>query len=1607
MNRITFIDTEVSPDTGKMVDFGAIKEGGEMLHESSLQAFTAFICDAEYVCGHNIVQHDLNYLRNSLIPDEICRLPERDKVIDTLYWSALLYPQRPYHRLVKDDKLQTDEMNNPLNDAMKARDLFYDESETFQSLPELLKRIYFGLLEPVEGYSGFFRYHGFHASDVDVVTEIKECFDGKFCVNADLKHMAEQSPVALAYCLAILQGSGEVSLTPRWVLHWYPEVDALLHQLREKPCRENCVYCRQRLDAVNGLKQFFGYDAYRTFDGVALQEQAVTAAIQNRSLLAVFPTGGGKSITFQVPALLAGQNTRGLTVIISPLQSLMKDQVDNLEEIHITDSVAINGLLDPIERAEAFRRVEEGEVSLLYISPESLRSKTIERLLLGRRIVRFVIDEAHCFSAWGQDFRVDYLYIAEFIRNLCRKKQIKEMIPVSCFTATAKQNVIEDIQAYFKDNLGLDLDLFTAGASRKNLTYKVLEKAETEKYDTIRSLLEYKKCPTIIYVSRTGTAAVLAQRLSQDGYPARAYHGKMEKKEKSENQDLFIRGEIDIMVATSAFGMGVDKKDVGMVIHHDISDSLENYVQEAGRAGRDQRIEAECFILFNDDDLNKHFMLLNQTRISIQEIQQVWRAIKDATKRRAEVSGSALELARAAGWDDTVRDIETRVTTAIAALENAGYIKRGQNMPRVYADSILAHNVAEAADKIRTSELFNEKDKEHAVRIITKLISSRSRKGASGDTAESRVDYIADDLGIEKRQVLQSIQKLREIGVLADAKDLTAYVDTGNTLNRQKGILRGFMTLERFLIDEIPEEKTVLNLKELNERAAKAEVSAADIGSIRSILNYWSIKKFVRREVSKHSRHYIRVELRAAKKEIVSKMDTRFDVAEYILQYLDERRGRDETTLSFSVLELKENYNFAKQLLSRTTTQAVEEALFYLSRIGALKLEGGFLVTYNALSIERLQQDNKIRYKQEDYKNLKQYYEQKTQMIHIVGAYAAKMLADYQAALEFADDYFQLDYHHFLQKYFSGNQREEIRRNLTPDKFCQLFGELSPTQLKIINDRESKYIVVAAGPGSGKTRILVHKLASLLLMEEVRHEQLLMITFSRAAATEFKRRLLALIGNAAHFVQIQTFHSFCFDLLGKVGDLEKSSDVIKEAVGYIGQGKAEPSKITKTVVVIDEAQDMDQNEFQLIQALIDHNDDIRVIAVGDDDQNIFEFRNSDSRYMQELLQRDGSVCYELVENYRSKANLVAYANLFAELLQNRMKKTPNIAVQKENGRIRMIRYQGGEVMTPAILQFEQEQMTGSVCIMAKTNEEALQIAWLLHNKGLPARLIQSNEHYDLCKLREIRYFIQCLKLTSETVIIQAAVWENALSRLKSRFARSKDLAVCLELLNEFRELNSKYMYVSDFTFFLAESKEEDFCKEEYGQIYVSTIHKSKGREFDHVILLLKDYAIRTGEQKRTLYVAMTRAREQLMIHYNADFPGQSGDARYQEIESLQMSEDCGTYEGCNRILLQAGYRDVQLSNFRLTQRYLDGLISGDELLVDKTGCWDMKENRILFFSDKFKSELQEKTDRGYQLERARIKHMLWWKGESETKELLIVLPEVEMVWQGDGVYFVE
>lgn len=1592
-SRYAFVDVEVGLKDKRIHDIGILRWDGAKYHSADKRAAISFLEDVDFVCGHNVIHHDMKYL----LGDEV----QRWQLVDTLYVSPLLFPERPYHHLLKDDKLMNEQMNNPVNDCEKACDLLMDEIAKWKALPVAQRFIYATLLHDVTEFAGFLAMVDAETCDETTLLEhIRTAYEGRICRHADLAAIIEQQPVELAFALALISTTERNSITPPWVLHNYPNVENVVHRLRHTRCAEGCDYCSKYLDAHYNLKYFFGYDQFRTYEGEPLQENAVKAAVDSKSLLAIFPTGGGKSLTFQLPALMEARSVHGITVVISPLQSLMKDQVDNLAERGITDAVTINGLLDPISRSLAIERVQNGDASLLYIAPEMLRSKTIEKILMARHVVRFVVDEAHCFSSWGQDFRVDYLYIGKFISEYQKRKQLQRPIPVSCFTATAKQKVVQDICDYFKQTLNLDLQLFASSASRTNLRYSVIH-AETDedKYMKLRSLIAESDCPTIVYVSRTKRTKMLAEKLTRDGYKALPFNGRMDSDEKIANQEAFMSDNVRIIVATSAFGMGVDKSDVGLVVHYDISDSLENYVQEAGRAGRNPHLQAKCFVLYNDNDLDKHFILLNQTKLSISEIQQVWKAVKDMTRQRMQTCCSALEIARKAGWDDSVTDIETRVRTAIAALEQAGYLERGNNVPHVYATGITVKSMDEARKRITSSLLFHNEEVEKAVRIIKSLISQKHIAKAQDAEAESRVDYLADILGLTKSEVVSAVERMRQEGILADTKDVSAYLhDTDESENRSRLLLRRFTRLERYILDHITDDALRISCKQLNDDAQKNEITTATEKDIRTLLYFLTVKGYTRKK--EDAAHNIELTRQADMQSTIRRFEKRLNICTFAVEWL--YRQAQNTTLEeskkngvqFSVVELLNDLKAQGQTffesLDDLQLEDVEESLLYLSKIGALKLEGGFLVLYNAMNIRRLK-DNKLRYKQEDYRMLNEFYRQKIQQVHIVGEYANLMVRDYDAALQYVHDYFQMDYKAFVQKYFKGEQVEQIERNITSKKYEQLFNQLSKKQMQIISDKESRVIVVAAGPGSGKTRVLVHKLASLLLLEDVKHEQLLMLTFSRAAATEFKQRLMGLIGNAAHFVEIKTFHSYAFDLLGRIGNLEDAKDVVGRAAKMISEGEVEPNRIGKTVLVVDEAQDMSSEEFALVRALMSVNEEMRVIAVGDDDQNIYEFRGSDSNYMRQLLADDKSTFVEMTENYRSTQHVVAFANAFVKGIHNRMKQTPILSMSKDEGTVVVTHHASHIMFQRVVSDLLRQRNSGTISVLTHTNEEAVILVALLRKHGLRSKLIQSMDGFRFWNMAEVRLFLKYIERDTHTPIVTDEVWNEAKRKTFQAYATSSSLPYLKRCIELFEKIN-KAKYLTDFKELVFESTTEDFCDTSDADVVVSTIHKSKGCEFDDVYMLVSQPQHVTDSEMRSYYVGMTRARKRLFIYTNSTL--------FDRLPADIHQVDQTPYVFPDEVMLQLSHKDVNLGFFKSRKKEILSLRSGEKLCFANNLLYvPNNQQPVAQLSQKMQAELAQWALKGYLVSSATIRFVVAWKPKDapkDEKEHAVLLLDLEL-----------
>ncbi|MDE6410583.1 MAG: RecQ family ATP-dependent DNA helicase [Muribaculaceae bacterium] len=1588
--RYAFVDIETGLHDNKIHDIGAIRWDGAVHHSANKKDLITFLRDVIFVCGHNIINHDAKYLFSDG--------NHSYTLVDTLFMAPLLFPERPYHSLVKDDKLISEQLNNPVNDCEKARDLLMDEVAIWERLPVSRRMIYATLLQDIKEFKGFLAFVNAKSGSKDSLAKlIRSEYRDRICWHADIESAVRKFPCELAYALALVDTSDRRSITPAWVLHNFPNVENIVRQLRHNKCKDGCEYCNRELDVHVSLKRFFGFEKFRTYDGEPLQENAVRAAVGNKSLLAIFPTGGGKSLTFQLPALMEGLSVHGLTVVISPLQSLMKDQVDNLADRGITDAVTINGLLDPLSRSEAIQRVMDGDASILYISPEMLRSKTIEKILLARHLVRVVIDEAHCFSSWGQDFRVDYLYIGKFLSQYQKKKRC-DPIPISCFTATAKQKVIQDICDYFKRTLNIELEIFASSSARKNLRYSVIHvDTDEEKYVRLRSLIAESSTPTIVYVSRTKRTRQLAAKLTRDGFKALPFDGKMDAEDKIANQDAFMNDKVRIIVATSAFGMGVDKKDVGLVIHYDISDSLENYIQEAGRAGRDPHIEARCFVLYSDADLDKHFILLNQTKLSISEIQQVWKAVKDMTRQRMRVCSSALEIARQAGWDDSVSDIETRVRTALAALEQAGYLERGNNVPHVYATGITVKDMEEARQRITESLLFENEEVDKAVRIIKSLISQKYTSKIQDAESESRIDYLADILGLSKREVVSCVVRMRQEGILADSKDISAYLyDSGDSENKSKRLLERFTKLERYILGYLSPESCRISYKQLNDNAQKEGVETATEKDIRTLLYFLTVKGYVRKK--EDGANNIELTGQTDIESTLQRFEKRLEICQFAIGWLYkitlQKNEADikNNDVRFSIVELlndlKTHGSTLLESMMDVQLEDVEEALLYLSKIGALKLEGGFMVLYNAMDIRRIK-DNRMRYKQEDYRMLNEFYRQKIQQIHIVGEFANLMVRDYQAALQYVYDYFQMDYRRFISKYFKGERIREIERNVTPEKYRHIFGSLSEKQLEIISDKESRCIVVAAGPGSGKTRVLVHKLASLLLLEDVKHEQLLMLTFSRASATEFKQRLLGLIGNAAHFVEIKTFHSYCFDLLGRIGSLDSVKDVVSRATQMIVNGEVEPNRIAKTVLVIDEAQDMSAEEYALLRALMAFNEEMRVIAVGDDDQNIFEFRGSDSRYMSQLLKESDARFIEMTENYRSSRRVVDFANVFVDQINGRMKTHPIVSMNQMEGGVFIRHYISGTMYEPLVNDLLSHRRQGSICVLTQTNEEATIMVALLRKHGLSSRLIQNLDGFRFWNMAEVRMFLKQIDVAAHTPVIPDDVWEKAKQKTYSRYANSSSVHYLQRCLSLFEQTN-KVKYHTDFKEFVFESSIEDFCDLSGVDVVVSTIHKAKGLEFDDVYMLITKLQNFHNKDLRRYYVGATRAKERLFLHTDTPlFDRMPADEHLMCLEQYGMPDE---------IVLQLSHRDVNLGFFKTRKNEILSLRAGQTLRFVDNYLYELDSNRVLAqLSQKMQGELQTWVRRGYLVDSASIRFIVAWRPKDapqDEKEHAVLLVDL-------------
>lgn len=358
----------------------------------------------------------------------------------------------------------------------------------------------------------------------------------------------------------------------------------------------------QDFNLKSALKQYFGFDSFK-----GDQEEIINSVLNNNDTFVIMPTGGGKSLTYQLPALI----TEGTAIVISPLIALMKNQVDSIRGFVDDDSVAhfMNSSLNKGELNRVRQDLRDEKTKILYVAPESLTKQENIEFFKSIKISFVAVDEAHCISEWGHDFRPEYRRIKEMISG------IDDRIPVMALTATATPKVQLDIQK----NLGMsDANVFKASFNRPNLFYEVRPKIQAEK-QIIKFIKENEGKSGIIYCLSRKKVEEIAELLQVNGVKALAYHAGMEAAKRANYQDMFLMEEVDVIVATIAFGMGIDKPDVRFVMHYDMPKSLEGYYQETGRAGRDGG-EGRCLAFYDYKDIEKLEKFTTNKPVAEQEI---------------------------------------------------------------------------------------------------------------------------------------------------------------------------------------------------------------------------------------------------------------------------------------------------------------------------------------------------------------------------------------------------------------------------------------------------------------------------------------------------------------------------------------------------------------------------------------------------------------------------------------------------------------------------------------------------------------------------------------------------------------------------------------------------------------------------------------------------------------------------------------------------------------------------------------------------------------------------------------------------------------------------
>lgn len=1484
---------------------------------------------ARFVLGHNYAQFDRPVLAHLHPTLTLHDLP----LVDTLELSPVAFPQNPYHRLVKDYKLCTTTRSNSVRDAELAYELFGEQCSALLALieqhPEEALCLHFLLAPQDAADTGLGAlWSAWRGEPRPSLTAAKLAWlratRGKVCstaqrdvVNRWLPDPKWHSP--LAYVLSWLRVAGGNSVLPAWVGNRFPQTLELIRALRDTPCDEaQCTWCMEQhqLDVI--LPRYFpGITEFRaspaTSEGKSLQRAIVENGLAGRSTLAILPTGGGKSLCYQLPALAHYYRSGGVTVVISPLQSLMKDQVDNLQARGITCAGYLNSLLTPMERRAMLDKLRLGDLGLVFVAPEQFRSTAFSNSLQHREVRAWVFDEAHCLSKWGHDFRPDYLYVSRFIK----RRQQADVSPVFCFTATAQPGVIDDICVHFEKHLGLSLERLTGGVERNNLQYEVHAVPTQAKYgETLRLLQEAMKQDdggAIVFCARQKTVEEVAAFLRNAGLECGYFHGGMPGSEKRQIQDDFIAGRLRVIAATNAFGMGVDKPDVRLVIHIDTPGSLENYLQEAGRAGRDQA-PARCVLLYDEADLDVQFRLLRNARLNQQDIQSILKALR-AIRRKdgsdGEVIASTgeilLEIPETHRIDPEARDADTKVRIAIAWLEEARLLVRHENHTRVFPSSLLITSLDEARARL-LQKLGSAADITPYLSMLTVLMQTDEDESLS-------TDDLMIATGKDKSEVQAMLRELNRWQLLSDDSEI------GVTFHREPDTrtrLETLIRLEDALLVQLREaapdadsgEWQILNVRQLCDRLRRETGLDLDPDRLARLLKSFSeafgedhgLRGLLEMRPGGMDHRYIR--MLHGWKEVDSIRQRRMQVARALVKAFSALRKGQALLVTCKQGELESALQSDLTLSEigiGDWDRPLSSALLYLDANEVLHLARGKAVFRSAMRIEFSSEAQRRRFSKGDYAELALHYKSKIVQVHVMAEFAKLAVHKIQAAMQFILDYFRLGRDEFIRRHFAG-RKDVLEMATTEAAHRRILVDLAnPEQQAIVAAPLEGNQLVLAGPGSGKTRVLVHRIAWLLRECLVEPGAIMVLTFGRSAAHEVRSRLWNLVGMDAAGVVVQTLHGLAMRLTGtsyavaaERNETIDFSQVIRLATRHLQQdadGHEPGASLARDrllaglrFVLVDEYQDINADHYALISVLAgrtlrSEEDRLSLMVVGDDDQNILAFSGADVRHIRQFETEYQARRYNLLENYRSTRHIIDCASCVIAPAHARMKHGQVLRVnharndhpaggnwthkdELTRGRVHVLEAPPQPLQEAAIALAELERLYalddatnragrwGRFAVIARRWDDLAPFAALCRQRGIPAQyandqlpipLHSSREGFSLlCLLRgEIR------QARRKRVTLRAATlrrWYRQRHRVSlDGWIDNPFLAALAQFILEVETASSGFDRTVDSLVDALHEFDRGIRRtgaaRPHAPLTLITAHSAKGLEFDHVLIL--------------------------------------------------------------------------------------------------------------------------------------------------------------------------